>query len=496
MHARPFFPELLPLGTRNLPLARFLFTTRIGNNIICIEEMVFMTGKEDNGTNMPDRVVRIELISYFNLYPETVATSEEMASRLNRNHCQVERQMKDLVELGILEQRSCGERTLYIYLAPMSLNLIQRKGLNHTFEVGKAVFPVGQRGVDREREKRERDEEKDTEDGDEEETAIRMRLMIATLKKDDWRDCLELLLDTLYRTQGSPCAVYHLGDGCSEMFWESQRGAGDVRVGMTRVENVQNMVVEVELIREKGFLETAHYLKYLYPLTEDEDILVCISRNGGYHGDMHFLQSLMVDTMPVVAEKRRLHAVEEITAEKVLQNSIYWNALHIADMRKDLLGTLASVAKSVNADRASLLVEDGSGSLRTLSTYGLCEQAAGESHPFAIGEGVAGWCAKSGNTANLADARIDPRFIHNQYNDIDSMLCCPLIPTQGEVIGALCAVNKRQERNPQKARFDGKDVRLVEGIARVLANAFTARDSGTKILPRQMINDALAAQPL
>ena len=33
---------------------------------------------------VPDRVVRIELISYFSLCPETVATSEEMAERLGR----------------------------------------------------------------------------------------------------------------------------------------------------------------------------------------------------------------------------------------------------------------------------------------------------------------------------------------------------------------------------------------------------------------------------
>jgi GAF domain-containing protein len=197
--------------------------------------------------------------------------------------------------------------------------------------------------------------------------------------------------------------------------------------------------------------------------------------------------------MPVVVEKRRLHVAEEITAEKVLQNSIYWNALHIGDMRKDLLGTLACVAKSVEADRVSLLVEDGNGSLRTLSTYGMSEQDGANGRPFPIGEGIAGWCAEKGEVANLAEPRVDPRFIRNDYNDIDSMLCCPLIPPDGEVIGAICAVNKQAEGSRRGARFDDKDVRLVEGIARTLANAFTATDNGTRMLSRKTINDVLAA---
>lgn len=76
---------------------------------------------------VPGRVVRIELISYFNLFPETVATSEEMARRLKRGAEQVARQMNDLVELGILEQTTDGERVLYSYIAPISMNLMSRK---------------------------------------------------------------------------------------------------------------------------------------------------------------------------------------------------------------------------------------------------------------------------------------------------------------------------------------------------------------------------------
>lgn len=76
---------------------------------------------------VPDRVVRIELISYFSLCPETVATSEEMAERLGRGLEQVRGQMRDLVELGILEQTGGGDRVTYRYLAPICANLSNRK---------------------------------------------------------------------------------------------------------------------------------------------------------------------------------------------------------------------------------------------------------------------------------------------------------------------------------------------------------------------------------
>lgn len=70
---------------------------------------------------IPDRVVRIELISYFSTYPETEATSTSMAELLNRDHGQVERQMAHLAELRILEKkREEGNHVLYGYLEPLS----------------------------------------------------------------------------------------------------------------------------------------------------------------------------------------------------------------------------------------------------------------------------------------------------------------------------------------------------------------------------------------
>ncbi|MEW6554983.1 MAG: GAF domain-containing protein [Actinomycetota bacterium] len=446
-----------------------------------------------NAKNMPDRVVKIELISYFSRYPETVATSEEMASRLDRDAAQVERQLQDLVELRILNRICDGNRTLYSYITPMSVSLRARRRFNHALENMHAGVG-GPGSAERRQVERELEEEEDEPGEAGSGAAMRMRVMIDVLKREGWRECLELLMDTIYSLLGVPCAAYHLGDKCSELYWDCQRGTNGVCAGMTKVRNIQNMVIEGELIREKGFLETARHLKYLYPLNGEEDVLVCICRKGNTGEKLKLIRSMLADMMPVVAEKYRLDIVEEMTAERALQESIFASTVGHSDVRDGVIEALASVAKSVEAERVSLLVEDGNGSLRTLSTYGLRKQAEKKASAFPVGEGVAGWCAASGDSVVLSEPRVDPRYISNESDDIENMLCCPLVPPGGEAIGAICAVNKRGGDNGAGGRFDKRDMRLVEGIARTLTRAFLTKDNGTRALSRSMLDQALGAQ--
>jgi hypothetical protein len=446
-----------------------------------------MADRNNRAESMPDRVVRMELISYFSLYPDTVATSEETALRLSRDTEQVDREMEALVQLRIMQRTHQGNITFYGYLPPISLHSLAGKNGDQEQKRIPPYFALVTNGNGTNGKKREKNDEER-----EGETGVRLQLMIAALKRDGWKECLELLLDIVYRSEGAPCAAYLLGERCSEMRWDCQRGSNGTKAGMTKISGVQNMVVEGELIQDKGLLDSAHYIKYLYPMDDGEDVLICVCRKGSYHIDVAFLRSLFVDILPVVAEKRRMDLMEEKTAEKLLQESIYWNTVYSPDVSKGLMGALASVAKSVEADRVSLLVEDDNGLLRTLSTYGLRKNAGVNGGSFPIGEGVAGWCVERGDIANLVNPRVDPRFISNDYNDIDSMLCCPLIPPEGEAIGAICAVNKHSEENSSGTRFNEKDVRLFEGIARTIATALTAKDNHTKLLPRKMIQAVLA----
>jgi hypothetical protein len=442
-------------------------------------------------TNAPDRVIRMELISYFSLYPDTVSTCEEMAHRLSRDAGQVERQMDALVELRILEKADNGGRTLYSYLPPLSGNLSARRNEDGERRHISPYFAVVNNVLDTNGRRREK-----TENEREREVGVRLQMMITALRMETWEECLELLLDVIYRSEGAPCGAYLLSERCSELLWDCQRGTNGTKAGMTKISGVQNMVVEGELIKEKGLLDTSHHVKYLYPLGDNEDVLICVNRNGSYHIDVSFMRSLFIDILPVVAEKRRLDLMEEITAEKVLQDSIYWSTMHSSDMSKGLLGALACVAKSVEADRVSLLVNDGNGSLRTLSTYGQRNNLQDKGRSFRAGEGVVGWCVQKGGTANLVNPKVDPHFVSSDYDDIENMLCCPIKPPDGEAIGAICAVNKHHSEKDRGKHFNEKDVRLFEGIAKTLAGALAARDNRTKVLPRKVIQALLAAQPL
>lgn len=436
---------------------------------------------------IPDRVVRMELISLFSQYPDLVGTPGELAKRIARDPEQVRSQIEGLVSLRILDRIGEEEPARYRYLAPISLNPIRARRNNHYQAHRASGLTEDQDG------EYGREVAGNASQEEERETELRLKLMISTLKKEHWKECLELLINTVHHIEGTPCAAYLLGDRCSELIWDYQCGPNGVKAGMTRIAGVQNMVVEGELIKEKGLLDTPLHIKYLYPLNEHEDVLICVCRNGSYHIDVSFLKSLFVDILPVVAEKRHLDLVAEKTAEKLLQDNIYWNTVQHPDMKKGIGGALASVAKSVEADRVSLLMKDDNGCLRTFSTYGTLKHLDVPGRVFRSGQGVAGWCVERGDIANLANPRVDPRFIGNDYNDIESLICCPLIPCEGEVLGAICAVNKKGSSGNGKAHFDERDLHLFESIARTIAHALKARDNRTKQLPRRVIEAMMTA---
>lgn len=447
-----------------------------------------MATKKGYNARMPDRVIRMELISIYTQYPDLVGSAEELAQRLGRDTEQVLRQMEDLVLLRILDRMGEGENVRYCYLEPLSINPAISRSRAHYNNHRASGLPTGH-DIEGEGGGKYGGETPKTD----EEAGLRLQLMISTLKKQGWKECLQLLIDTIYHIEGTSCAAYLLGDRCSDLLWDYQCGTNGTKAGMTKIAGVQNMVVEGELIQEKGLLDTSHHIKYLYPLNEYEDVLICICRNGSYHVDIALLKSLFVDIMPVVADKRQQDLIAEKAAEKMLKDSIYWNTVNNPDIKMGLAGALASAAKSVEAGRASLLFNDGEGSLRTFSTYGALKHHDALGRVFPIGEGVAGWCVERHDIANLANPRVDPRFIGNDYDDIDSILCCPLVPCDGRILGAICAVNKNYSSACGKARFDERDVRLLESIAHALTQALIARDNHTKVLPRKFIQSLMTA---
>ncbi|OFW55988.1 MAG: hypothetical protein A2V52_02740 [Actinobacteria bacterium RBG_19FT_COMBO_54_7] len=77
--------------------------------------------------NVPDRVVRMELISFFIKYPETVGSCETLSEKLGRDSEQVKRQMDELAELDILQKELIEDQEEYSYIPAISAKLSRKR---------------------------------------------------------------------------------------------------------------------------------------------------------------------------------------------------------------------------------------------------------------------------------------------------------------------------------------------------------------------------------
>jgi hypothetical protein len=429
-----------------------------------------MYGTGFTGKDTPDSVIRVELLAFFSQNPGLIISSPELAIRMQRGARQVKSQMERLVDLRILEKGEVDGRICYSYIPPLSNGVRRQKGRKSRLD-----HPVNANGNNGDNEHTESRGFNKGRKPDEIQTSIRLELLIAAHKTKSWKQCLELLLDAVSHIEGASCAALLLQERCSQVVWECRRAPTFGRSnGLTKT-IPDSMVIEGELIRNGGLIDTAHCVKYLHYLDDKEAILICVFRNGSYDMDIGFLNSLFTDFMPIVEEKRRLNLISEKSAERMLQDCIYWSAVTTQDIVEGVDFTLASLAKGIEADRVSLLLCNDDGCLQASSTYGALKSFASPRQLFPLGIGVVGWCVEHGNTANVVNTKVDPRFISGRYDDIDSMLCCPIILPGGEAVGALCAVNKSDATGGDNGYFGLDDIRLMEGTADVLAHAFSVK---------------------
>jgi len=78
--------------------------------------------------DVPDSVVRIELITHFHRNPGLESTAMEMADCIGRHRDQVECQMRKLVQLRILDEQLVGGEFIYKYIPPFSISMFNKKG--------------------------------------------------------------------------------------------------------------------------------------------------------------------------------------------------------------------------------------------------------------------------------------------------------------------------------------------------------------------------------
>jgi HD-GYP domain-containing protein (c-di-GMP phosphodiesterase class II) len=81
-----------------------------------------------------------------------------------------------------------------------------------------------------------------------------------------------------------------------------------------------------------------------------------------------------------------------------------------------------------------------------------------------VGEGVAGWVARTGQSTVVSDVRRDPRFsrrVDVRTHFVTRNMICVAVKSRDRIIGVLQAINRRTDRP-----FDGEDQRLFESLAR------------------------------
>ncbi|MCX7682522.1 MAG: GAF domain-containing protein [Anaerolineae bacterium] len=149
-------------------------------------------------------------------------------------------------------------------------------------------------------------------------------------------------------------------------------------------------------------------------------------------------------------------------------NAISSAAVSSLELDTVLRQILALIAQGLNAEAASILINDpeGKGLVFALSlTPALASLRGCRLSP---GQGIAGWVAQHGQPVCVNDVRADPRW----YEGVDaivgfqtrSLLCAPLKHHE-QIIGVIEVINKRQ------GDFTTSDLSLLEAASSIIAAA-------------------------
>jgi signal transduction histidine kinase len=150
------------------------------------------------------------------------------------------------------------------------------------------------------------------------------------------------------------------------------------------------------------------------------------------------------------SEERKLRLVREIGQALA----------HVMDLDRLLSLIMDKITELMTADRSTLFVlsDDGKELWSRVIQGGSVLNIR-----LAVGEGIAGWVASSGETVNIPDAYSDTRFqpavdLRSGYRT-RSILCMPMLTGQGQLVGVIQVLNK--EGGP----FTGEDEQLLEALA-------------------------------
>lgn len=168
----------------------------------------------------------------------------------------------------------------------------------------------------------------------------------------------------------------------------------------------------------------------------------------------------------VIDAHRELGLQREIEArvrELTLLSDISGTVSSAADVDKALGAVLHAIGAALALDEtALLLVEPGGQELVVRATYGFPRGKEIEGMTFALGEGISGIVAETGQYVMIADTSQDRRYLHYKGRHIrDGSFACVPVKFRGRLVGLLNVLR------PRVNGFSDNDVRLLRSVASI-----------------------------
>jgi signal transduction protein with GAF and PtsI domain len=198
--------------------------------------------------------------------------------------------------------------------------------------------------------------------------------------------------------------------------------------------------------------------------------------NTEIRGTAHFLQQ---ENVRLQKENERLQQ-EVVRLRLILRNLGNLNQMTLAiNSNTDVLALLDQILQaaldSIQAEDGSLLlVDEETKELSFVVVHGQVRTKL-VGHRIPLGEGIAGWVAKHGESLVIGNVQNDPRFSAQTDQAYQfktrSMICVPIL-FNGRVLGVIQALNKSNRKE-----FVNGDLVMLNVVAQLAAGAIARAES-------------------
>lgn len=330
-------------------------------------------------------------------------------------------------------------------------------------------------------------------------TRLRYNVLLETLSDDEFRDLEAKLIEHRYTVdqviiedEGYGDEIFFLAEGRIRILKRTQTGEEQLLALL----HPGDCFGELELIagRPRSARVVAVESCLAYALKKsDFDQLLFRSRPL----TLRLMQVLSIRLRALnnhfvfeTTRRRELYRLEVQKLEQLIEAAKRLNSTLNLDELLDII--LQMALEIVNGDRGTVYVlDEGKNELWTKVAKGL--DGGRITIRLALGKGIAGYVAATGDTINIPDAYLDPRF-NPEYDRqtgycTRSILCMPMKTNDGKVIGVFQLLNK------QKGEFTESDVAIINALsihaALAIENARLVEQEKQKI---RIERDLLAAR--